>query len=130
MSNPVLPGISENWLHWVVETGVHRMINGGRASAKINYFSYMILVTGGTGFLGAHLLFRLTSDGHKVTALKRNASTIGLTEKIFSHYSNEPSALLNMIKWVEGDLLDINSLLDVFKDVDQLYHTAALVSLN
>jgi len=90
----------------------------------------MILVTGGTGFLGAHLLFRLTSDGHKVTALKRNASTIRLTEKIFSHYSNEPAALLNMIKWVEGDLLDINSLLDVFKDVDQLYHIAALVSLN
>lgn len=130
MSNPVLPGISENWPHWVVETGVHRMINGGRTSAKINYFSYMILVTGGTGFLGAHLLFRLTSNGHKVTALKRNASTIRLTEKIFSHYSNEPAALLNMIKWVEGDLLDINSLLDVFKDVDQLYHIAALVSLN
>jgi len=126
----MLPGKSENLPHWVVETVVHHMINGDRTSAKINYFRFMILVTGGTGFLGAHLLFRLTSDGHKVTALKRNASTIRLTEKIFSHYSNEPSALLNMIKWVEGDLLDINSLLDVFEDVDQLYHTAALVSLN
>jgi len=90
----------------------------------------MILVTGGTGFLGAHLLYRLVSEGTEVKALRRPESSIAFTEKIFSYYSQNPSDLLKKITWIEGDLLDIFSLLDAFEGVDQLYHTAAMVSLD
>lgn len=90
----------------------------------------MILVTGGTGFLGAHLLYRLVSEGAEVKALKRPDSSIELTKKIFSRYSDRSVELLKNIKWVDGDLLDIFSLLDAFEGVDQLYHTAAMVSLD
>ena len=90
----------------------------------------MILVSGGTGFLGAHLLFRLVSEGAKVKALKRASSSIHFTEKIFSNYAENPNELLKNIEWVEGDLLDMFSLLDAFDGIDQLYHTAAMVSLD
>jgi nucleoside-diphosphate-sugar epimerase len=90
----------------------------------------MILVTGGTGFLGAHLLYRLVSEGAEVKALKRPESSTALTEKIFSYYTQYPSDLLKKITWIEGDLLDVFSLLEAFEGVDQLYHTAAMVSLD
>ncbi len=90
----------------------------------------MILVTGGTGFLGSHLLYRLVSAGHMVKAMKRKNSGTYLTEKIFSYYTKNVPALLERIEWVEGDLLDIYSLLDAFEGVDYLYHTAAVVSLD
>lgn len=90
----------------------------------------MILVTGGTGLLGSHLLFRLISDGKIVKALKRKHSSTELLEKVFYYYSKEPSALLNKIEWVEGDILDYFSLLDAFEEVKFLYHAAAMVSFH
>ncbi len=90
----------------------------------------MILITGGSGFLGSHLLYRLVSEGHRVKALKRNSSGMQLTEKIFSYYMKDARALMERITWVEGDLLDVYSLLDALEGVDHLYHTAAAVSLN
>jgi dihydroflavonol-4-reductase len=90
----------------------------------------MILVTGGTGLLGSHLLFRLISEGKEVKALKRKNSSIELAEKVFSYYSKDPSALLSKIEWVEGDILDYYSLLDAFEGVEYLYHAAAQVSFH
>ena len=90
----------------------------------------MILVTGGTGFIGAHLLYHLVLSGKKVKALKRKSSRMKLIEKIFACYSGKADELLNKIDWVEGDVLDIFSLLEAFKGVDQLYHTAAVVSFH
>ncbi len=90
----------------------------------------MNLVTGGTGFLGAHLLYHLTNKGEAVKALKRPHSSTALTEKIFSFYTENPEQLLQKITWVEGDVLDIQSLIDHSADVDFVYHTAAVVSFD
>lgn len=90
----------------------------------------MILVTGGTGFIGAHLLYHLVVSGKQVKALKRESSKLDLIEKTFNYYSDNPQKLLDKIEWVEGDILDIYSLLDTFEGVDQLYHTAAIVSFH
>ncbi len=88
----------------------------------------MILVTGATGLVGAHLLFSLVSQGKQVRALKRKGSDTEKTKSIFAVYSNHYLSLFNQIEWVEGDVRDVFSLVDALKDVNQVYHCSALVS--
>ncbi|MDQ3112411.1 MAG: NAD-dependent epimerase/dehydratase family protein [Bacteroidota bacterium] len=90
----------------------------------------MILLTGGTGFLGSHIAYELVSKGENIRALKRKNATTALTEKIFSFYSSDPKPLLAKIEWVEGDVLDLGSLEDAMQGVTQVYHSAAIVSFN
>lgn len=86
----------------------------------------MILLTGGTGLVGAHIAFEILSKGGKVRALKRKGSSTATTEKIFRFYEGEH--LLKNIEWVEGDLLDLGSLEDAMKGITQVYHCAAMIS--
>ena len=88
----------------------------------------MILVTGGTGFVGAHVLFELLKSGEKVKALKRENSSLQLTEKIFSFYTDDYKQLLSQIEWIIGDIKDIISLDDAMQGISQIYHCAAVVS--
>ena len=89
----------------------------------------MIFVTGGTGLLGAHLLFDLVSKDNKVRALKRESSNIEAVKKVFGYYSND-STLFDKIEWVEGNTLDIVSLDEALQAVKTVYHCAAVVSFN
>ncbi len=88
----------------------------------------MILVTGGTGLVGSHLLYKLIIAGEKPLALKRPSSDISRTKKVFSYYSDNSDALFNKIVWVDGDILDYSSILDAMNGVSKVYHTAASVS--
>jgi nucleoside-diphosphate-sugar epimerase len=90
----------------------------------------MILVTGGTGLLGSHLLFKLVSEGKNVRALKRKDSSTTLVEKVFSYYSEKSSELFSRIEWITGDILDYYSLLEALEGVEFLYHAAAQVSFH
>ncbi len=91
----------------------------------------MIFVTGGTGFVGAHLLYHLVYQGESVYALKRKSSDINNTRYIFDFYGKDTEALLKKINWIEGDILDYGSLESAFhNDITKVYHTAALVSFN
>ncbi|MBL4655708.1 MAG: NAD-dependent epimerase/dehydratase family protein [Bacteroidia bacterium] len=96
----------------------------------------MIFVTGGTGLLGAHLLYYLSRAGYKILALKRKSSNIVELERTFDllvniHSENgiPTNQLLKNIEWIDGDILDIYSLQDAFsKNIDQVYHCAGFVS--
>ena len=88
----------------------------------------MILVTGGTGLVGTHLLYDLVRSGKKVRALKRNSSDISSVKKVFSYYSSDVDELMKEIEWVNADLLDVYTLLDVMEGVTDVYHCAAMVS--
>lgn len=90
----------------------------------------MILVTGGTGLLGSHLLFKLAQNDESVKAIFRNRNKLREVKKVFSYYSKDAENLFKKINWVEGDLLDLYSLNDVFKNVQKVYHCAAQVSFN
>jgi dihydroflavonol-4-reductase len=90
----------------------------------------MILVTGGTGLAGSHLLLELTSRGRKARALHRKTSKKDFVEHVFRQYAADPGRQLSMIEWVEGDILDVPSLEDAMSGVKQLYHNAALVSFS
>jgi nucleoside-diphosphate-sugar epimerase len=88
----------------------------------------MIFVTGGTGLVGAHLLFELTNAGKKVKALKRETSNLQQVVKTFSYYSENPQKLFDRIEWVNGDLLDYFLLEKILVNVTEIYHCAAIVS--
>ncbi len=88
----------------------------------------MIFVTGGTGLVGAHLLFELTKAGKKVKALKRKTSKLQQVLKTFSYYSPNAQELFEQIEWVNGDIFDYYSLEKILVGVSEIYHCAAIVS--
>jgi dihydroflavonol-4-reductase len=89
----------------------------------------MILLTGGTGLVGSHLLYELTSSGKKVRALRRAGSNQEIISNIFEWYAPlNYRELLQQIEWVEGNVSDIYSLQEALRGVKQVYHCAAVVS--
>ena len=88
----------------------------------------MILVTGSTGLVGSHLLFKLISDNKKVRAIYRREKTLKRVKHVFSYYSDDAEALFNKIEWIQADINDIPKLQMAFKDVTYVYHCAAFVS--
>ncbi|MFC3334583.1 NAD-dependent epimerase/dehydratase family protein [Flavobacterium palustre] len=88
----------------------------------------MILVTGGTGLVGAHLLLHLIENGEKVRAIYRQEKGIQKTKSLFQHYDKLP--LFDAIEWVQADILDIPSLEHAFVTITKVYHCAAFISFN
>ncbi len=76
----------------------------------------MILVTGGTGFLGSYLLRALVGAGKPVRALYR------------SRIPEQVSDIRDKVEWVQGDVLDTGVLEDAMEGVTAIYHCAAVVS--
>jgi nucleoside-diphosphate-sugar epimerase len=95
---------------------------------KKPYFSDMILVTGGTGLVGSHLLYHLVQNEGKVRAIHRRTSDLNEVRKVFSYYSTEIESKFQKIEWFESDILDLPSLNEAFSGVTQVYHAAAYIS--
>ncbi len=90
----------------------------------------MILLTGATGFLGSHVLYKLLLNGEKVRAIKRASSSLENIRRVFAFYGNENLSLIDKVEWVEADLLDVFTIEEAVKNIDEIYHCAALVSFN
>ena len=89
----------------------------------------MILVTGGTGLVGAHLLLHLLENGEeKIRVLYRNSKNCSKTKSLFEHYNK--GDLFSKIEWIQGDILDIPSLEIAFQNINYVYHCAASISFN
>ena len=71
-----------------------------------------VLITGGTGFVGSHLLQLLVEQGKEIVLLKRSTSDL-----------NRISSLLSSIQTYDIDTIDIEN---IFKqnEVDQIIHLA------
>ncbi len=77
-----------------------------------------VLLTGGTGFLGAYILQELVQKGYSVRAIRRRSYTpFYIPENIWSQ-----------VEWVSGDVLDIVSLHEAMQGVDAVIHAAGKVS--
>ena len=88
----------------------------------------MVLVTGGTGLVGSHLLLHLIENGESVRAIYRNLENIQKTKDLFLLYKKE--ALFEKISWIQADIIDVSSLEMAFENVDYVYHCAALISFD
>jgi len=90
----------------------------------------MVLVTGGTGLVGSHLLFELSKSQLKIRALYRTKETIENVKTVFSFYTNQVDEYFNRIEWLEADLEDLPKLETAFQGVTHVYHCAALISFD
>ncbi len=88
----------------------------------------MIVVTGGTGLLGSHLIYQLTRSRLMVRVLHRKSSDLGRLKRVFEYYSSDAQALMEKVEWVEVDLLDIAAITETLRGARQVYHCAAIVS--
>ncbi len=88
----------------------------------------MILVTGGTGLVGSHLLYDLVCKNKQVKAIYRRPHTLERVKHVFSYYSENHDILFNKIEWIEADLNNIPALQLAFENVNYVYHCAAFVS--
>ncbi|KAA3620667.1 MAG: NAD-dependent epimerase/dehydratase family protein [Flavobacterium sp.] len=90
----------------------------------------MVLVTGGTGLVGSHLLYFLLKKGVAVRAIHRKSSKLESVRKVFQYYTEEADSLFNAIDWMEADVTDIPALIRAFEGVTHVYHSAAYISFN
>lgn len=88
----------------------------------------MILVTGGTGLVGAHLLLHLVENEESVRGIYRNSESLEKTKTLFSIYKKE--SLFEKIEWIQADIIQIPSLKKAFENIDYVYHCAALISFD
>lgn len=90
----------------------------------------MILVTGGTGLVGTHLLMDLIKEDSTIRAIYRSEKSLEKVKRIFSLYDISWESALTKIEWVKSDLLNPDHLFESFFDVEYVYHCAAMVSFN
>jgi nucleoside-diphosphate-sugar epimerase len=90
----------------------------------------MILVTGGTGLVGSHLIYQLTLENNVIRATHRADSDIERVKLLFKFYSKDYNQLFKKIEWIEADLNNLSQLQDAFKDISFVYHCAACISFD
>lgn len=73
-----------------------------------------VLVTGGSGFVGANLVAELLDRGHQVRSFDRAPSPLGAHPRL---------------EVVEGDICDKDTVAAAVADIDTVFHTAAIIDL-
>ncbi|MBD0331018.1 MAG: NAD-dependent epimerase/dehydratase family protein [Chitinophagaceae bacterium] len=84
----------------------------------MNYLSLTVLVTGGTGFIGAYIIKNLVNKEIRVRAIKHSAKLPFFI----------PQEVCDKVEWVDGDILDVVGLNDAMNSINAVIHSAAIVS--
>ncbi len=79
----------------------------------------VILVTGGTGFIGSYMIRLLIKNGYRVRALRRAGSPMDLIQEVAAQ-----------VDWREADVTDITALEEAMVGVTHVIHCAAMVSFH
>jgi NAD dependent epimerase/dehydratase len=83
-----------------------------------------VLITGADGFIGSHLTERLLKEGCKVKAFVyyNSFNSWGWLDTL-------PTETLEQIEIFSGDIRDTNGVRTAMKDVDVVFHLAALIAI-
>lgn len=87
--------------------------NMGDWCRKVDY-KMNVLVTGGTGFVGGHLIPQLLKCGYSVTCLVRSLEKAEELKKIY------------IVNTIIGDVTKPETLVNISKDIDYVIHLAAM----
>lgn len=87
----------------------------------------MILVTGATGLVGAHLCLALLKNEHRVVALFRREKKKEALQDFFIQHNAEK--LYKKIIWRKADLTNLPALTQAFEGITHVYHCAAYISM-
>ena len=79
-----------------------------------------VLITGGAGFVGSHIVDSLVDEGYDVTVVDN------LTEQV---HDDEPDYLNDDAEYVWGDVRDRKLMTDLLKEADVLNHQASAVGV-
>ena len=79
-----------------------------------------VLVTGGAGFIGSHLVDALVKEGHNVVIYDN------LEQQV---HDKRPDYLNEHAEFVSGDIRDRDKLKEIIEDVDVIFHQAAVVGV-
>ncbi len=83
--------------------------------------SMNVLVTGGAGFIGSHVVDRLVKEGYKVKIIDNLTS--GKIENIQKHLDS------GSVDFVNGDIRDVSAVNKCLKEVNAVIHLAAFISV-
>jgi len=87
------------------------------ANVNMNHDRLKVLVTGGAGFIGSHLVDRLMKGNHEVTVIDNLSS--GSLRNIESWLDNKN------LKFIKGDLKETQASQKAAKDAELVFHLAA-----
>ena len=89
-----------------------------------------IFLTGATGLLGSHLLIELIKQKKNVLVLVRNkVKANAVLQTVLKWYGLEANELKDFVKFIEGEISDIDLINECLQDIDVVYHCAGLISL-
>ena len=78
-----------------------------------------ILVTGGAGFIGSHLVKRLVDEGHEVVAMD-----------ILLRGNKIDAEIMKAIDFYKSDIKDLDEVLDLSEGCDYIFHFAAVLGVD
>ena len=98
----------------------HSTFNIQHSTFNIQQFnlSTKVLITGGTGFLGAYIIKELVEKNYSVRAIRRSSKLPFFISK----------DIFDRVEWVDGDILDVTVLEDAMTGIDVVIHSAAKLS--
>src|SRR5262245_5355364 len=96
--------------------------NGGRKNrTKMANDKLNVLVTGGAGFIGSHLVDALVEKGHRVRVLDKLVPQV--------HTTGRPLYLNPEAEFIHGDVIDRQLVDRALDGIDAVYHKAAEVGV-